>query len=59
MKSRNLEYECEIDLEILGKRMRDGFRDLGEDATGASQAGVDGELRTPPVSPIAIEYWFQ
>jgi len=32
MKSRNLEHECEIDLEILGKRIGGGCRDLHEDA---------------------------
>jgi len=62
MKSRNLEHECEIDLEILGKRIGGGCRGLHEDAFN-SDSRVDTclfdsvVLTTREDMPTATEYW--
>jgi len=62
MKSRNLEHECEIDLEILGKRIGGGCRGLHEDAINSdSRVGTCSfgsvVLTTREDMPTATEYW--
>jgi hypothetical protein len=59
MKSRNLEHECEIDLEILGKRIGGEGRDLLEDAPWGRFRRILWCYigQSPKDIPTATEYW--